>query len=60
MRRCLTVLANLGVPDHAILRLETEAQNTVEELAVIAEVSRVRGSRRVILLSSPAPTRPHA
>jgi uncharacterized SAM-binding protein YcdF (DUF218 family) len=50
-------LRNLGVPDRAILRLEPEVENTVEELAVIADVSRARGFRRIILVSSPSHTR---
>jgi uncharacterized SAM-binding protein YcdF (DUF218 family) len=52
-----TALSNLGVPERAILRLEPEVQNTVEELAVIADVARTRGFRRVILVSSPSHTR---
>lgn len=51
------VLVGLGVPDRAILRLQPEVRNTVEELAVIAETARVRGFRRVILVTSPSHTR---
>jgi len=51
------VLVNLGVPARAILRLDPEVQNTVEELVAIADVSGARGFRRVILVTSPAHTR---
>ena len=50
-------LANLGVPPAAILRLDAEVQNTVEELAAIAEASRARGFHRVVLVTSPSHTR---
>jgi uncharacterized SAM-binding protein YcdF (DUF218 family) len=50
-------LVRLGVPDGAILRLEREVENSVDELAHVAEVSRARGYRRVILVSSPPHTR---
>lgn len=51
------VLLTLGVPDRAILRLEREVENSVEELRHIAEVSQARGYRRIILVSSPPHTR---
>ena len=51
------VLRNLAVPASAILRSDRIVQNTAEELAVIAEVSRARGFRRVILVTSPSHTR---
>ena len=50
-------LRNLGVPDRAVLRLDREVQNTAEELALIAAVSRARSFRRVILVTSPSHTR---
>jgi len=51
------VLRNLNVPDRAIVRLDRVVQNTKEELALIKEVSRARGFRRVILVTSPSHTR---
>ena len=51
------VLRNVGVPAGAIVLLDREVQNTVEELRVIAEASRARGFRRVILVTSPSHTR---
>jgi uncharacterized SAM-binding protein YcdF (DUF218 family) len=51
------VLTNVGVPRHAILRLDPEVQNTKEELAVIDGVARARGFRRIILVTSPSHTR---
>jgi len=50
-------LRNVGVPERAILRLEPEVQNTMEELAVIADVARAHHFGRVILVSSPSHTR---
>jgi uncharacterized SAM-binding protein YcdF (DUF218 family) len=52
-----TALKNLGVPPEAIVRLEREVQNTLEEVAAIAEICRARGYTRVILVSSPSHTR---
>ena len=52
-----TALRNLGVPPQAIVRLEPEVQNTVEEVAAIAALCRTRGYTRVILVSSPSHTR---
>lgn len=51
------VLTNVGVPRHAILRLDPEVQNTKEELAVIDGVARARGFQRIILVTSPSHTR---
>jgi uncharacterized SAM-binding protein YcdF (DUF218 family) len=51
------ILVTLGVPERAILRLDREVENSVEELAHVAEVSRARGFRRIILVSSPPHTR---
>lgn len=51
------VLHTVGVPDGAILRLDREVQNTVEEIAVITDVCRSRGYRRVIVVTSPSHTR---
>jgi uncharacterized SAM-binding protein YcdF (DUF218 family) len=52
-----TALTNLGVPSSAVLRLDREVQNTMEEVAMIADVCRARGFRRVILVTSPTHTR---
>jgi uncharacterized SAM-binding protein YcdF (DUF218 family) len=51
------ILVRLGVPEGAILRLDREVENSVDELEHIAEVSRARGYRRVILVTSPPHTR---
>jgi uncharacterized SAM-binding protein YcdF (DUF218 family) len=51
------VLKNLGVPAPAIVRLEPEVQNTVEEVATIGAFCRARRYTRVILVSSPSHTR---
>jgi uncharacterized SAM-binding protein YcdF (DUF218 family) len=51
------VLLTLGVPERAILRLEREVENSVDELAHIADVSRARGYRRIVLVTSPPHTR---
>jgi uncharacterized SAM-binding protein YcdF (DUF218 family) len=51
------ILATLGVPEHAILRLDREVENSVDELAHVADVARTRGFRRIILVSSPPHTR---
>ena len=52
-----TALVNLGVPERAIVRLEPYVRNTVEELAVIADVARARGFHRLIIVTSPSHTR---
>ena len=51
------ILVTLGVPEPAILRLDREVENSVEELAHVADVARARGFRRIILVSSPPHTR---
>jgi uncharacterized SAM-binding protein YcdF (DUF218 family) len=50
-------LVALGVPGRAVLRLQPEAQNTVEELAVIADAAAARGFHRLIIVTSPSHTR---
>jgi uncharacterized SAM-binding protein YcdF (DUF218 family) len=51
------VLTNVGVPERAILRLDREARNTAEELAVIRDAARASGFRRIIIVTSPSHTR---
>ena len=51
------VLEKLGVPSAAILALEEPVKITESELAVVHSVSRARGYRRVILVTSPQHTR---
>ncbi|OLC13016.1 MAG: hypothetical protein AUH29_14095 [Candidatus Rokubacteria bacterium 13_1_40CM_69_27] len=55
--RAARALEYAGVPRHAIVRLERQAENTAQELQVDFEHARARGFRRVILVTSPQHTR---
>lgn len=55
--RAARVLARLGVPGRAIVRLTREVENTEQELAVDFEFARAGGFRRVIFVTSPPHTR---
>jgi uncharacterized SAM-binding protein YcdF (DUF218 family) len=51
------VLEKHGVPPAAIVLLGTQVKTTEAELSVVAETARVRGWRRVILVTSPQHSR---
>jgi uncharacterized SAM-binding protein YcdF (DUF218 family) len=53
----VNVLVHVGVPPHALVRLNQVVVNTYEELSADFDYARARGFRRVILVTSPQHTR---
>ena len=53
----VNVLLHVGVPRHAVARLNRVVVNTYEELNADFEYARAHGIRRVILVTSPQHTR---
>jgi uncharacterized SAM-binding protein YcdF (DUF218 family) len=53
----VNVLLHVGVPPHALARLNRVVVNTYEELSANFDYARAHGMRRVILVTSPPHTR---